>query len=62
MTASGHQPMDLPDFLAAAGYGAITVLDDETPAVELPLQAAIARFSAGGWSRRDFVNLVARPH
>jgi FkbM family methyltransferase len=62
MTASGHQPMDLPDFLAAAGYRAITVLDDETPAVELPLQAAIARFSAGGWSRRDFVNLVARPH
>lgn len=60
MKAVGHAPMELPQALAAAGFGAITMLDDEAPGTERPLADAIARFASADWNGRDFINLVAR--
>lgn len=60
MKAAGHAPMDLPHALAAAGYGAITTLDAAAPGTERPLEDAVARLSGENWSKRLFVNLVAR--
>lgn len=60
MEAAGRAPMDLPETLRALGFGAITMLDDDNPGVERPIEDAIARLAASDWKGRDFVNLVAR--